>query len=83
MMPQSAIPVALFFFDVGVEIGQFLFIAAVFAVVALGRQVLRRIAGRSGRGPGAFLRMPSAASLYPGSSSELPLFELIKHKTTT
>jgi hydrogenase/urease accessory protein HupE len=43
-LPQSAIPVALLFFNVGVEIGQLLFIAAVFAVIALARQVTRRIA---------------------------------------
>jgi hydrogenase/urease accessory protein HupE len=42
-LPQSAIPVALLFFNVGVEIGQLLFIAAVFTVVALARQVMRRI----------------------------------------
>ena len=43
-LPQAAIPVALFFFNVGVEIGQLLFIASVFAVIALARQVARRIA---------------------------------------
>jgi len=42
-LPQSAIPVALLFFNVGVEIGQLLFIAAVFSVVALARRVARRI----------------------------------------
>ena len=43
-LPQSAIPVALLFFNVGVEIGQLLFIASVFAVIALARQVTRRLA---------------------------------------
>jgi hydrogenase/urease accessory protein HupE len=43
-LPQTAIPVALLFFNVGVEIGQLLFIAFVFAVIALARQVLRRFA---------------------------------------
>jgi hydrogenase/urease accessory protein HupE len=43
-LPQTAIPVALFFFNVGVEIGQLLFIGSVFAVIALARQVLRRAA---------------------------------------
>ena len=42
-LPQSAIPVALLFFNVGVEIGQLLFIASVFPVIALARQVTRRI----------------------------------------
>ena len=42
-LPQSAILVALLFFNVGVEIGQLLFIASVFAVIALAWQVTRRI----------------------------------------
>ena len=42
-LPQSAIPVALLFFNVGVELGQLLFIAAVLAVIALARQVTRRL----------------------------------------
>ncbi|HWZ71956.1 MAG TPA: HupE/UreJ family protein [Casimicrobiaceae bacterium] len=43
-LPQTAIPVALLFFNVGVEIGQLLFIALVFTVIALARQVMRRFA---------------------------------------
>jgi hydrogenase/urease accessory protein HupE len=42
-LPQSAIPVALFFFNVGVEVGQLVFIASVFAVLALARRVTRLI----------------------------------------
>jgi hydrogenase/urease accessory protein HupE len=42
-LPQSAIPVALLFFNVGVEIGQLLFIAAVFIVMALARRLMRRV----------------------------------------
>ena len=42
-LPQSSIPTALLFFNVGVEIGQLFFIACVFAVIALGKAVLRRI----------------------------------------
>lgn len=42
-LPQSSIPIALLFFNVGVEIGQLLFIACVFAIIALARQVTRRI----------------------------------------
>jgi hydrogenase/urease accessory protein HupE len=42
-LPQSAIPVALFFFNVGVEVGQLLFIASVFAVMGFARQLTRRI----------------------------------------
>jgi hydrogenase/urease accessory protein HupE len=43
-LPQTAIPVALLFFNVGVEIGQLLFIALVLAVIALARRVMRRFA---------------------------------------
>jgi hydrogenase/urease accessory protein HupE len=43
-LPQSAVPVALLFFNVGVEIGQLLFIASVFVVIALWRQVTQRVA---------------------------------------
>ena len=42
-LPQNAIPVALLFFNVGVEVGQLLFIASVFAVAILARQVASRI----------------------------------------
>ncbi len=38
-LPQMHIPVALLFFNVGVEIGQLLFIAAVLLLVALGRRI--------------------------------------------
>jgi len=37
-LPESAIPLALLFFNVGVEIGQLLFIAAVLTVLALARR---------------------------------------------
>ena len=40
-LPQTAIPVALLFFNVGVELGQLLFIASVFVFIALARQVTR------------------------------------------
>jgi hydrogenase/urease accessory protein HupE len=43
-LPQTAIPVALLFFNIGVEIGQLLFIAAVLSVMALGRWLIRRAA---------------------------------------
>ena len=43
-LPQTAIPVALLFFNVGVEIGQLLFIAAVLSVMSLARWLIRRAA---------------------------------------
>jgi hypothetical protein len=42
-LPQSAIPLALLFFNVGVEVGQLLFIAVVLATSALGRVVIGRL----------------------------------------
>ena len=42
-LPQASIPTALLCFNVGVEIGQLLFIAVVLAVARLGRRVWRRI----------------------------------------
>jgi hydrogenase/urease accessory protein HupE len=43
-LPQTAIPVALLFFNIGVEIGQLLFIAAILCLMALGRWLTRRAA---------------------------------------
>jgi hydrogenase/urease accessory protein HupE len=45
-LPQHAIPVALLLFNVGVEIGQLLFIAAVAATIALVRAVEQPIRAR-------------------------------------
>ena len=42
-LPLKAIPMALLFFNVGVEVGQLLFIALVFAVMALARQINWRV----------------------------------------
>jgi len=42
-LPQSDIPVALLFFNVGVEVGQLLFIASVFTVIALMSRVNRHL----------------------------------------
>jgi hydrogenase/urease accessory protein HupE len=41
-LPPLSIPMALLFFNVGVELGQLLFIAAVFALMAAGRWTARR-----------------------------------------
>jgi hydrogenase/urease accessory protein HupE len=43
-LPQNAIPLALLFFNVGVEIGQLLFIAAVLSILAVARWLARRAA---------------------------------------
>ncbi len=38
-LPEAAIPLALLFFNLGVEVGQLLFIATVLAVMAVGRRL--------------------------------------------
>ena len=43
-LPQLDIPLALCSFNVGVEIGQLLFIACVFAIITVARQVVHRLA---------------------------------------
>jgi hypothetical protein len=42
-LPEGHIPLALLLFSIGVEAGHFSFIAAVFALLALGRWMLRRV----------------------------------------
>ena len=51
-LPPLSVPTALLFFNVGVEIGQLLFIAAVLVSIWLSRQVVRR------------LRLPSLNGLW-------------------
>jgi hypothetical protein len=45
-LPQTAIPLALLFFNIGVELGQLLFIAAVLAFLAASRRALVMLAAR-------------------------------------
>jgi len=42
-LPQNAIPLALLFFNVGVELGQLMFIVAMLAVAAIAKRVLRSL----------------------------------------
>ena len=51
-LPQSSIPTALLFFNVGVEIGQLLFVGAVLTVIAVGWRAAQR------------LRLPQTAWLW-------------------
>jgi hypothetical protein len=39
-LPEQAIPLALLFFNIGVELGQLLFIAGVVAVGAIARRIV-------------------------------------------
>jgi uncharacterized membrane protein HdeD (DUF308 family) len=54
-LPPLSIPVALLFFNVGVEIGQLMFIAAVLAVMAVGRWAVQRFSWPQ---PGWLWRVP-------------------------
>ena len=42
-LPQASIPIALLFFNVGVEIGQLLFVGAALTVIALGSRAAQRL----------------------------------------
>jgi len=42
-LPQSSIPIALLFFNVGVEIGQLMFVGAVLTVIAVGWRAAQRL----------------------------------------
>jgi hydrogenase/urease accessory protein HupE len=42
-LPTKAIPVALLFFNVGVEVGQLLFVAGVLAIMSAARRIPRRL----------------------------------------
>jgi hydrogenase/urease accessory protein HupE len=57
-LPQTAIPLALAFFNIGVELGQLAFIACVLAAIVLGRKLARRM--RMPRPPWAWRAPPYA-----------------------
>ncbi|HEY5810445.1 MAG TPA: HupE/UreJ family protein [Povalibacter sp.] len=42
-LPQKAVPLALLFFNVGVELGQLLFIGAVMAAIAIASRAIRKL----------------------------------------
>ena len=73
-LPSSSIPVALLFFNVGVEIGQLLFIACMFATFALANKIAEHIeALRPGR-PWRSL----ASTLPPYAIGSFAVFWLIQ-----
>ena len=59
-MPGHAIPVALLFFNVGVELGQLLFIAAVMALFMILRRVLLAFVGPNASWSRAWPRLGGA-----------------------
>jgi hydrogenase/urease accessory protein HupE len=73
-LPSSSIPVALLFFNVGVEIGQLLFIACMFVTFALAKKIAEHIAAlRPGR-PWRSL----ASALPPYTIGSFAVFWLIQ-----
>jgi hydrogenase/urease accessory protein HupE len=71
-LPQNAIPVALLFFNLGVEAGQLLFVAAALLVVALARK------GLGARHPGFDARFPWAWGVPPYAIGGVAAFWLIQ-----
>jgi hypothetical protein len=64
-LPEQDIPLALLFFNVGVEVGQLLFIAAVVLLLSALTRLLRR-PGHAERGPWhteALIRVPVAYAI--------------------
>src|SRR3982751_5410089 len=71
-LPQSSIPIALLFFNIGVEIGQLMFVAAVLTVIALGWRAAQR------------LRVPQAAWFWriaPYAIGSVASFWLVERVT--
>jgi len=69
-LPEQAIPLALLFFNLGVEAGQLLFIAALFAVAGIALRLAPRLSRLSDRGA-------SALAYALGAVATLWLFERI------
>ena len=64
-LPQKDVPLALLFFNVGVEVGQLLFVAAVVAVFSLLTRLLRQQGSRD-HGPWhseSLIRTPAAYAI--------------------
>ena len=71
-LPQSSIPIALLFFNLGVEIGQLMFVGAVLTVIAVGRRAAQR------------LQLPQTAGLWriaPYAIGGLASFWLVERLT--
>ena len=59
-LPATQLPMALLFFNVGVEIGQLLFVLALFAGYVVLRPLLRRFEAAPGAPPGMRLAVPAS-----------------------
>ena len=73
-LPSTELPIALLFFNVGVEIGQILFVAALFAGYAVLRVLSRRPTAEDGR---SALRLAVPASYVIGTVASFWMIERI------
>jgi hydrogenase/urease accessory protein HupE len=77
-LPKSSIPIALLFFNVGVEVGQLLFIACMFALFAFTTRLTRRIEPLQPDRPWAIW----ARAVPPYAIGSLAVFWLIERIAT-
>ena len=73
-LPSTELPIALLFFNIGVEIGQILFVAALFAGYAVLRVLSRRPTGEDGA---PALRLAVPASYVIGTVASFWMIERI------
>jgi len=75
-LPQTAIPIALAFFNIGVELGQLMFIAAVFLVFLVLHKILDRSKSQASEGTWMIAdRFSKSASYVIGTLAAFWLFE--------
>ena len=74
-LPEHAIPWALAFFNIGVELGQLLFIAALFALILAVRSVWYRSAAASPNPWGLAARLSSPAAYVIGTLAMFWVFD--------
>jgi hypothetical protein len=63
-LPEHAIPLALAFFNIGVEVGQLVFVAAVFALFGLARRPIERLQEGAGADAWAVARLAARPGAY-------------------
>ena len=73
-LPATELPIALLFFNVGVEIGQILFVTALFAGYAVLRVLVRRSTDENGR---SALRLAVPASYVIGTVASFWMIERV------
>ena len=74
-LPQNAVPLALLFFNVGVELGQLFFIGAVMAVIGVAVRAAQKFSQPSGAPKFAFARCESIPAYVIGGVAAFWLIE--------